>query len=275
MKKILWLLALCLPLLASAHHRAAHSTHRSAWSLDNLYADESLFQGYSYAYIYGWYNGNPIKLQADQNGDLIISPTGSATSSNITQWASATLGAPSNYGTSPGAVTVPAVNAYITNSPVLGAGAAIIGKVGIDQTTPGTTNGVQVNAALPAGTNLIGSVLSGVGTSGGVTTTYQNGALTNTVVSVKASAGNFYGWVVTNTDSSHVACFEVFNTASGSVSLGSTVPIAHITLNPLQTANWSLNVPITCGTAISCVAVTAYNGSTAPTTALDVTVLYN
>lgn len=37
-------------------------------------------------------------------------------------------------------------------------GANIIGKVGIDQTTPGTTNGVQVNAALPAGTNTIGNV---------------------------------------------------------------------------------------------------------------------
>ena len=36
------------------------------------------------------------------------------------------------------------------------AGTNLIGKVGIDQTTPGTTNGVQVNAALPAGTNLIG-----------------------------------------------------------------------------------------------------------------------
>ncbi len=41
---------------------------------------------------------------------------------------------------------------------VLAAGAAIIGKVGIDQTTPGTTNGVQVNAALPAGANIIGKV---------------------------------------------------------------------------------------------------------------------
>lgn len=39
----------------------------------------------------------------------------------------------------------------------LDAGAAIIGTVAIDQTTPGTTNGVQVNAALPAGTNSIGS----------------------------------------------------------------------------------------------------------------------
>ena len=40
----------------------------------------------------------------------------------------------------------------------LQAGSAIVGKVGIDQTTPGTTNGVQVNAALPAGANTIGKV---------------------------------------------------------------------------------------------------------------------
>lgn len=38
----------------------------------------------------------------------------------------------------------------------LQAGSAIAGKFGIDQTTPGTTNGVQVNAALPAGANVIG-----------------------------------------------------------------------------------------------------------------------
>ena len=37
-------------------------------------------------------------------------------------------------------------------------GTSIIGKVGIDQTTPGTTNGVQVNAALPTGANVIGGV---------------------------------------------------------------------------------------------------------------------
>lgn len=41
---------------------------------------------------------------------------------------------------------------------IVEAGANIIGKVGIDQTTPGTTNGVQVVAALPAGTNNIGDV---------------------------------------------------------------------------------------------------------------------
>lgn len=35
---------------------------------------------------------------------------------NITQWNSVNLGSPSNYGTSPGAVAVPGVNAFVTNS---------------------------------------------------------------------------------------------------------------------------------------------------------------
>jgi hypothetical protein len=38
---------------------------------------------------------------------------------NLNEWAGATLGAPSNYGTSPGAVAVPGVNAYVTNMPAV------------------------------------------------------------------------------------------------------------------------------------------------------------
>ena len=45
----------------------------------------------------------------------------------------------------------------------LQAGSAIVGQVGIDQTTPGTTNGVQINAALPAGTNAIGKLSANSG----------------------------------------------------------------------------------------------------------------
>jgi hypothetical protein len=59
---------------------------------------------------------------------------------------------------------------------VLAAGSAIIGKFGIDQTTPGTTNGVQVNAALPAGTNTVGAVASGVKVATGNTLILPSGA---------------------------------------------------------------------------------------------------
>jgi hypothetical protein len=59
---------------------------------------------------------------------------------------------------SPAANTIGARLKSLLTDIVLKAGTNIIGKVGIDQTTPGTTNGVQVNAELPAGTQNIGDV---------------------------------------------------------------------------------------------------------------------
>lgn len=54
--------------------------------------------------------------------------------------------------------TTPGVtNGVQVNAP-LPVGANVIGKVSIDQTTPGTTNAVQVIASLPAGSNTIGAV---------------------------------------------------------------------------------------------------------------------
>lgn len=77
--------------------------------------------------------------------------------------------------TAPSATDPAAVVALSPNSvggasgtPLFGqitAGAALIGKVGIDQTTPGTTNGVQINAALPAGTNVLGHIICDSGCS--------------------------------------------------------------------------------------------------------------
>lgn len=55
------------------------------------------------------------------------------------------------------AVTVADPNVLAAVRAPVPAGTNIIGKVGIDQTTPGTTNGVQVNAAIPAGTNTVGN----------------------------------------------------------------------------------------------------------------------
>jgi hypothetical protein len=48
---------------------------------------------------------------------------GGGGSSSITSWGGGTLGAMANYGTSPGAVLVPGVNAFITNSPTVTANA--------------------------------------------------------------------------------------------------------------------------------------------------------
>lgn len=63
------------------------------------------------------------------------------------------------------------VTAVNTGAVVLAAGAAIAGKVGIDQTTPGTTNLVQVGGSLPAGTAYVGKVRLTDGTNDAVVET--------------------------------------------------------------------------------------------------------
>jgi hypothetical protein len=80
------------------------------------------------------------------------------------------------------------------------AGSAIIGKVGIDQTTPGTTNGVQVNAALPAGTNAIGTVTGNVN----VTPTNCSGTITTggTAQNAFAATATIHGFTIANIDAS-------------------------------------------------------------------------
>jgi hypothetical protein len=92
----------------------------------------------------------------------------------------------------------------------LQAGAALVGKVGIDQTTPGTTNGVQVNAALPAGSNVIGHVIADSGSTtavtGNVATTAADAS--NVTLGAKADAKS------TATDTTAVTVMQVLKEIS-------------------------------------------------------------
>ena len=67
----------------------------------------------------------------------------------VTQWAGATLGAMANYGTSPGAVLVPGVNASVTSS-VLPAGAATAANQPTNAAQASTTAGQTGNLHLGA-----------------------------------------------------------------------------------------------------------------------------
>ena len=95
----------------------------------------------------GVYNSTPPTLTNGQTAALQLNASGAqkVDGSAVTQPVSGTFW----QATQP---------VSLASLPALVAGSAIIGKVGIDQTTPGTTNGVQVNAALPAGSNTIGNV---------------------------------------------------------------------------------------------------------------------
>ena len=84
--------------------------------------------------------------------------------------------------------TVVGTGTFATQA-TLQAGSALVGKVGIDQTTPGTTNKVSIgtdgtvaiNAALPAGSNVIGHVIADSGSTTAVTgnVTVIQGTATN------------------------------------------------------------------------------------------------
>jgi hypothetical protein len=83
--------------------------------------------------------------------------------SDINTWAETVLGAPSNYGTSPGAVTVPGVNAFVTN-PVTVAQAT---AASLNATVVGTgTFAVQAAATLNAETTKVIGTVRNVGNAG-------------------------------------------------------------------------------------------------------------
>lgn len=114
------------------------------------------------------------------------------------------------------------------------------------------------------------------GGPGYVGNAFNDASLSNTPQAIKASGGAIYAYTARNPDPTNSAAFEVFGVPSGSVTLGTTVPIFHITLGPGQTANLAFPASVGGGsTGLSCVAVSAYNGTLAPTTAIDVWVGYN
>ena len=148
---------------------------------------------------------------------------GSPVASNITQWDSVALGAPSAYGTSPGAVNVPGVNANVTASALPtgaatatnqtnGQGTVAVGAAAANSnldgcvynsSAPSPSNGqgmaaqcdsagnwlVDVKTALPAGQNSLGNV-GALTKSVCIAPTVTNGTYAaNTVVGNNNGAG--------------------------------------------------------------------------------------
>lgn len=158
---------------------------------------------------------------------------------------------------------------------VLSAGAAIIGRVGIDQTTPGTTNKVSL------GSDVITTLGSSTASTTGGTSTYAaiggtgNALLTNSAVAAKASAGSVYGFDFVNTGTAD-AYVQIFDVAQGSVTLGTTVPKMFKWV-PAGGA-WSDTFPdeakISFATAITVAATTTPTGSTAPATGILANILF-
>jgi hypothetical protein len=94
------------------------------------------------------------------SGSVTANQGGAPWANNITQWDSTALGAPSAYGTSPGAVNVPGVNAYVTNAPTVNAGS---GFTSSDNSafTAGTSSGSNINCVYQSSPSALTSGNSG------------------------------------------------------------------------------------------------------------------
>lgn len=117
----------------------------------------------------------------------------------------------------------------------LPAGAAIVGQFGIDQTTPGTTNGVQVNAALPAGANTIGNVglVAGAALVGKVGIDQTTPGTTDHVSPIAGQNGVAGGSGVVGATVQRVTVATDDVTSTNLVTLGGTVTAARAAVNPI------------------------------------------
>ncbi len=103
-------------------------------------------------------------MTVDPQGNICGGGGGGGTANNnITQWDSVALGAPSNYGTSPGAVIVPGVNSFVTNANSNGSATSA-------NSSPVVIASDQVAVAVKAASGAIasGSIASGAVASGAI-----------------------------------------------------------------------------------------------------------
>jgi len=138
-------------------------------------------------------------------------------------------------------VTVATDGATVAGSASLPAGTNVIGKAGIDQTTPGTTNGVAIAPSAAAGI--------------GITPVVSAAAEASHVL--KASAGNLYGVYATNLTAT--AGFLVVLNATSAPADGAITPLACVPLpaNSFGSINYAPGPPAVYATGIVAVVTSA------------------
>lgn len=99
------------------------------------------------------------------------------------------------------------------------------------------------------------------------------GSITTTVTSVKSSAGQVYGWSIHNPNAA-ISYVQFFNTATGSVVLGTTAPVLSIGIPANGTAQCEFIMGLAFSTAISVACTTTRAGLTAPGSSVDLNIFY-
>lgn len=132
----------------------------------------------------------------------------------------------------------------------------------------------------PFGVNEVGAVWVSPthSANGGATTMNASSsdgatALTNSAQAIKASAGNLIGYYIYNPNAS-AQFVQFYNTASGSVTVGTTNPLFMLTIPATSGANLWMPGGIAFSTAISWSATSTAGGNGAPASALDAVAWY-
>ena len=133
-----------------------------------------------------------------------------------------------------------------------------------------TNAGTFATQAAESGTWIVTANLQPV-TSGGSSTASAN--ITNSATAVDASPGQIYGWYFYNSNST-VCYVQIFDLATGSVSLGSTSPKMSLGIPANGGSNVAFPNGIVFATAISWAATTTRTGSTACTNGVDANAIY-
>lgn len=208
-----------------------------------------------------------VSCSANTNCPVNASQVGAPWSFNDTQLNGVNLGSPSNYGTSPGSVSVQGVNAFITNSPtvvggaasgsavsgnpvlVAGANAGNAETIATDASGRQISVGAAANAAAVAGNPVLVAGSSTPGGTGNAATLYVGASAGNISVSPSnTSAASF--------ETSYPTSF-VATTASGPGGGASVLGVENFGVDPCQASGVpkkSVPINITSGTTTSLVA---------------------
>lgn len=151
----------------------------------------------------------------------------------------------------------------VTVNAAIAAGTNLLGKMGIDQTTPGTTNAVSIaqlgstTVATGNGTSSAGAlrvavasdntpfgVVPSPATSGGPTVARIKAAASTNATSIKASAGQIYAWALFN-NTTTARYVKIYNKAS-SPTVGTDTP-AFTIIVPGATGGSGTNIEFSMG----------------------------
>lgn len=177
---------------------------------------------------------------------------------NTVQWAGSNLGAMANYGTSPGAVLVPGVNAFITNTPNV----TIQSNASINEAqVAGTTTSVN-NGTVDAGTQRVA-----VASNNSAIANWGHGATASAVpANATQIAGNGSGNLTPPTVCDNVAPFSFSSTTNQKIITNAASKTTYICAINIVVAA-AVNVALVSGTKVTNECDTSTAGLAGGTTA--------